>query len=88
MRIRGGEHDLDRARPQEGRQHDWERRPGSGGTRADGNLSETVERLLAGFVTAERRRRDDKERRIDPTIAMLNDLYDRHGGLGEEFSPL
>jgi hypothetical protein len=53
-----------------------------------GNLSESVERLLAGFVAAERRRRDDKERRIDATIAMLNDLYDRHGGLGEEFSPL
>jgi hypothetical protein len=52
------------------------------------NLSESVERLLAGFVAAERRRRDDKERRIDATIAMLNDLYDRHGGLGEEFSPL
>jgi hypothetical protein len=24
----------------------------------------------------------------DATIAMLNDLYDRHGGLGEEFSSL
>jgi antitoxin CcdA len=53
-----------------------------------GNLSETVERLLAEFVAAERRKRDEKERRIDATIAMLNDLYDRHGGLGEEFSPL
>ena len=31
---------------------------------------------------------DEKERRIDATIAMLNDLYDRHGGLGEEFSSL
>jgi post-segregation antitoxin (ccd killing protein) len=53
-----------------------------------GNLSETVEHLLAGFVAAERRRRDEKDRRIDATIAMLNELYDRHGGLGEEFSPL
>ncbi len=53
-----------------------------------GNLSQTVEHLLAEFVTAERGRRNDKERLIAATIAMLNDLYDRHGGLGEEFSPL
>ena len=52
-----------------------------------GNLSETVEQLLADFV-ATTRATDEKERRIDATIAMLNDLYDRHGGLGEEFSPL
>ena len=53
-----------------------------------GNLSETVEHLLAEYVAAERRRRDDRERLIDATIEMLNDLYDRQGGLGEEFSPL
>ncbi len=53
-----------------------------------GNLSETVERLLAEFISSERIKRDEKECRIDATIAMLNDLYDRHGGLGEEFSSL
>jgi antitoxin CcdA len=53
-----------------------------------GNLSETVERLLAEFIASERTKDNKKERRIDVTIAMLNDLYDRHGGLGEEFSPL
>ena len=53
-----------------------------------GNLSETVERLLAEFIASERTKDNEKERRIDVTIAMLNDLYDRHGGLGEEFSPL
>ena len=52
------------------------------------NLSETVEQLLAEFISAERARQDEKDRRIDATIAMLNDLYDRHGGLGEEFSSL
>jgi antitoxin CcdA len=38
-----------------------------------GNLSQTVEHLLAEFVTAERGRRNDKERLIAATIAMLND---------------
>ena len=52
------------------------------------NLSETVEQLLGEFVEAERVRRDEKERRIDATIAMLNTMYDRDGGLGEDFSPL
>jgi len=52
------------------------------------NLSDTVEQLLADFISAERARQDEKDRRIDATIAMLNDLYDRHGGLGEEFSSL
>lgn len=53
-----------------------------------GNLSETVEQLLAEFIARRRAADGQKERRIDATIAMLNDLYDRHGGLGEEFSPL
>ena len=52
------------------------------------NLSDRVEQLLADFISAERARQDEKDRRIDATIAMLNDLYDRHGGLGEEFSSL
>ena len=52
------------------------------------NLSDTVEQLLAEFITTSRARNEEKERRVDATIAMLNDLYDRHGGLGEEFSPL
>ena len=30
----------------------------------------------------------EKERQIDATIAMLNAMYDRDGGLGDEFSPL
>ena len=51
------------------------------------NLSETVERLLAEFVAGEAARRTERERRIDATIAMLNELYDRDGGL-DEFSAL
>ena len=48
------------------------------------NLSETVEQLLGEFIDAERVRREEKERRIDATIAMLNAMYDRDGGLGED----
>ena len=53
-----------------------------------GNLSETVEQLLAEFIQAARSRNAETEQRIDATIAMLNELYDKHGGLGEEFSLL
>jgi antitoxin CcdA len=52
------------------------------------NLSETVDQLLAEFIATRRAKDDEKERRIDATIAMLNELHDRHGGLGDEFSPL
>jgi antitoxin CcdA len=52
------------------------------------NLSETVEQLLSQFIQAEQARNDDNERRIDATIGMLNEMYDRDGGLAEEFSPL
>jgi antitoxin CcdA len=52
------------------------------------NLSETVEQLLSQFIQAEQARNDNNERRIDATIAMLNEMYDRDGGLAEEFSPL
>jgi antitoxin CcdA len=52
------------------------------------NLSQTVEQLLAEFIQAVRCRNAEKEQRIDATIAMLNELYDKHGGLGEEFSLL
>jgi hypothetical protein len=51
-----------------------------------GNLSETVEQLPTEIVATARSRRAKKAQRIDATIAMLNELYDEHGGLGEEFS--
>jgi hypothetical protein len=56
--------------------------------RLTGNPSETVDQLLAEFVATRRAKNDAKERCIDATIAMLNDLHDWHGGLGDEFSPL
>ena len=30
----------------------------------------------------------ERERQIDATITMLNEMYDHDGGIGEEFSPL
>ena len=51
------------------------------------NLSETVETLLASYVAEERTRRAEQQRGIDTAIRFLNEQYDRHGGIGEEFSP-
>ena len=51
------------------------------------NLSETVETLLAAYVAEERTRRAEQQRGIDTAIRFLNEQYDRHGGIGEEFSP-
>jgi post-segregation antitoxin (ccd killing protein) len=52
------------------------------------NLSETVEALLAEHVAAELRRREDKERRIDETIRVLNEHEAKHGIWGEEYSTI
>ena len=52
------------------------------------NLSETVEQLLAAFIEEERKRREDKERRIDATIQALNEHEAQHGVWGEEYSTL
>ncbi len=51
------------------------------------NLSEAVEKLLAAYVAEERTRRAEQQRGIDTAIRFLNEQYDRHGGIGEEFSP-
>ena len=53
-----------------------------------GNLSETVEQLLAAFVEEERKRREAKEHRIDASIQALNDHEAKHGVWGEEYSTL
>jgi len=52
------------------------------------NLSETVERLLADYVAAERTKRAERERRIDATIDMINAHYEEFGLFGEEYSTL
>lgn len=51
------------------------------------NLSDTVDRLLQAFV-AERRVEDAaKQARIEAAIDMLNEHYEKHGLIGEEFLP-
>jgi len=52
------------------------------------NLSETVETLLAEHVSAEMRKREDKERRIDESIRALNEHDTKYGTWGEEYSTL
>jgi post-segregation antitoxin (ccd killing protein) len=52
------------------------------------NLSETVESLLVAYVTAEREKQAERERRIDNTIEMANAHYQTFGIIGEEFSPV
>ena len=49
-----------------------------------GNLSETLETLLADFV----HEAEERERRIDRHIAFHNDFVDRHGTLADEFNDL
>ena len=51
------------------------------------NLSETVEALLADYLSVERARKATGEREIDTAIAFLNEQYLKHGGIGEEYSP-
>jgi antitoxin CcdA len=52
------------------------------------NLSETVETLLADYVAAERRKRADKEQRIDESIRLIQAHQEEYGLWGEEFSTL
>ena len=48
------------------------------------NLSEQVEKLLAEFVAAERRRRMDEDARLDAAIVGWNDFDEKHGGFADE----
>jgi len=52
------------------------------------NLSETVETLLADYVEAERRKRADREQRIDESIRLIQAHQEEFGLWGEEFSSL
>ena len=52
------------------------------------NLSETVEALLAEHVSAEMRKREDKERRTENTIDMAIAHYEEFGIIGAEHSPI
>ena len=52
------------------------------------DLSVTVEQLLAEYVAAEHRKREERERLIDETVEMAKMHYAKHGLWGEEFSTL
>jgi len=54
-----------------------------------GDVSDLVEKTLSRAVEQEKRRRDPEvQRRIDETIAVANEFYEKHGLWGEEFSTL
>jgi antitoxin CcdA len=53
-----------------------------------GNLSETVESLLAGYVAAEKQRREQVEKRLDRSIELIKAHQKEHGLWGEEFTTL
>ncbi len=54
-----------------------------------GDVSDIVEKSLLRAVTQENWRRDpEAQRRIDEFIVLANELYEKHGVWGEEFSTL
>jgi antitoxin CcdA len=52
------------------------------------NLSETVESLLAQFVEAQQREREEARQQIDALVAASNGFIAAHGAFGDEFSTL
>lgn len=52
------------------------------------NLSEQVEKLLAEFVTAERKQREEEDGRLDAAISGWNDFDEKHGAFADEHSEL
>ena len=56
--------------------------------RLTGNLSGTVETLLAEFVEREHARRRTKDSGVDGVVAGLNCLCAAHGSIADDFSPL
>jgi antitoxin CcdA len=52
------------------------------------NLSEQVEKLLVEFVTTERKRRAEEDRRLDAAIEAMNEFDEKHGSFAEEHSVL
>ena len=53
-----------------------------------GNLSETVESLLADYVAAETERHEQLEKRLDRSIELIRAHQQEHGLWGEEFTTL
>lgn len=52
------------------------------------NLSEQVEKLLAEFVAAERKRRAEEDGRLDAVIRAWNELDDQFGAFADEHAEL
>jgi antitoxin CcdA len=52
------------------------------------NLSGQVEKLLAEFVAAERRRRTEEDQRLDAAVAAWNAFDEAHGGFADEHADL
>jgi antitoxin CcdA len=52
------------------------------------NLSETVESLLADFVSRERARRLARAKSLKETIATWNTFNEKHGSFADEHSTL
>lgn len=52
------------------------------------NLSEQVEKLLAEYVAAERRRRTDEDARLDAAIVAWNAFDEAHGSFADEHAEL
>ena len=52
------------------------------------NLSEQVEKLLAEYITTERKRRTEEDGRLDAAIAAWNDFDATYGAFADEHSEL
>lgn len=52
------------------------------------NLSEQVEKLLADYVGAERKRRAEEDGRLDAAITAWNDFDEKYGSFADEHSDL
>ena len=52
------------------------------------NLSEQVEKLLADYVIAERKRRAEEDSRLDAAIAGWNEFDEKYGAFADEHSEL
>ncbi|MBA2538022.1 MAG: type II toxin-antitoxin system CcdA family antitoxin, partial [Deltaproteobacteria bacterium] len=50
------------------------------------NLSEQVEKLLADYVTTERKRRAEADGRLDAAITAWNDFDEKYGAFADEHS--
>jgi antitoxin CcdA len=53
-----------------------------------GNLSETVETLLATYIDVERRRQTERQQQLDESLRLIQAHQEEFGLWGQEFSTL